>query len=151
MDSERRRRIIRHLVADVGVASQDQIRTALEAEGFSVTQATISRDLAALGAHKAGNGADARYVIGRPNQANLDLASAINGFAISIRASANLVVVKTEPSAAGVVAGAIDRAALAGAIGTVAGDDTVLVIAAKPEGGAGLVKLLDPSATKEPA
>ncbi len=149
MDSERRRRAIRHLISEVGVANQDEIRARLAREGFVVTQATISRDLSALGARKDGTGADARYVLGPPNQTNTDLQDALNTFGISISSSANVVVVRTEPSAAGVVAGAIDRAGIGSVLGTVAGDDTVIIITGDPDGGEALANVLDPVAIKE--
>jgi len=143
MDS--RRRLIRHLIVDVGVGSQAEIQSLLATDGFEVTQATISRDLAALGAHKRGNGESARYVLGEPNQSDIEVDGALNNFAVSIAASGNTVVIKTQPSAAGVVAGAIDRADMSSVLGTVAGDDTVLVIAADPRGGSALANALDPS------
>ncbi|MBT8199859.1 MAG: ArgR family transcriptional regulator [Acidimicrobiia bacterium] len=149
MDTERRRRTIRQLIVETGVTSQNQIRERLATEGFVVTQATVSRDLAAVGARKSGNGPSATYVLGPPNQTSTDLTNALNTFGISIASSANIVVVRTEPSAAGVVAGAIDRAGLTSVIGTVAGDDTVIVITADPTGGEALANRLDPGAMEE--
>lgn len=141
MDS--RRRLIRHLISVGGVSSQAELQEHLAGEGFKVTQATISRDLAAIGATKTEPGG--AYQLGEPNQSDLELDNALNSFAISIDASANLVVIKTQPSAAGVVAGAIDRAGLESVMGTVAGDDTVLVISVDARGGAKLAKALDPA------
>lgn len=143
MDS--RRRLIRELVVDVGVSSQAELQTLLSERGFEVTQATISRDLTALGVHKSGNGSSARYILGIPNQSNIEIDGALNGFGVSIQASGNIVVIRTQPSAAAVVAGAIDRAGLNSVLGTVAGDDTVLIVTADPDGGTALANALDPS------
>ena len=132
------------------MSSQHELVVLLAEEGHRVTQATVSRDLDALGAvkHRAGD-EQARYSIpadaaaGRPGAATRRLAEAIAGFVEAIVASGNLVVMRTPPGAAHLVAGAIDHAGVAGVIGTVAGDDTLLVVADGDVGGESLAKTLE--------
>lgn len=125
--SSARRRIIRSLLADHEIRSQNDIVALLAQQGLEVTQATVSRDLASIGAHKDGS----RYVLGGgPDHdgAESALAGIIDAFVTSIEPSGNLVVLKTPPGAAQVVAAALDRAAYEIVAGSVAGDDTVLVV-----------------------
>lgn len=143
-----RRRLIRQLLAGGGVSSQSQIVTHLTSAGFPVTQATVSRDLDAIGAVKVRNGEAARYEIGDSERfafAGRDEAATrtMTDFVESIASSGNLVVLHTPPGAAHLVAGAIDSAGVPGALGTIAGDDTVLVVAATPTGGKRLAGRLD--------
>lgn len=108
---------------------------ALRSLGFTVTQATVSRDLAALGVTKDGAG------YGFRNRAGADrnyLARTISNYVESFASSGNLVVLRTPPGAAQVVAAALDASDLEGVLGTLAGDDTVLVISDQTEGGAEL-------------
>ncbi len=131
-DTAARRRAIRRLVQAEEFHSQSELVTLLEKEGFGVTQATVSRDLGALGIGKDGNG----YHL-RPQAATgVGLGRAIATYGQSITSSLNLVVIKTGPGAAQVVAAAIDAESLDGVLGSVAGDDTVLVVCADPAGGA---------------
>jgi transcriptional regulator of arginine metabolism len=107
---------------------------------MSVTQATVSRDLAVIGATKAN---DDHYRIGErgdPDEAVAYLGRTIDEFVESIQSSGNIVVLKTPPGAAMVVASAIDGAALAEVLGSVGGDDTIMVISADADGGAGLAR-----------
>lgn len=122
-----RRRIIRSLLADHAIRSQAEIVDLLADRGFVVTQATVSRDLSSIGAHKDG----AEYRLGGGNEGDGAigaLAGVIDAFVLSIEASANIVVCKTPPGAAQVVAAALDRAALDRMAGCVAGDDTVMIV-----------------------
>lgn len=124
--SSARRRIVRSLLSENQVASQGEIVGLLAKRGFDVTQATVSRDLASIGAHKDGG----HYVLGRGpdhKSSELALAGTIDAFVESIVATGNLVVIKTPPGAAQVVAAALDRAALPDMAGCVAGDDTVMI------------------------
>jgi transcriptional regulator of arginine metabolism len=125
--SSARRRIIRSLLSDHEITSQGDSVDLLAERGFEVTQATVSRDLSVIGAHKNGH----HYVLGGgPSQssAELALAGVIDAFVLSIEASANLVVLKTPPGAAQVVAAALDRVSYSAMAGCVAGDDTVIVV-----------------------
>jgi transcriptional regulator of arginine metabolism len=120
------------------VRSQGELVDLLAADGFAVTQATLSRDLEELGAVKvrADDGAliytvpDAdgprRGIVGDAGAARL--ARLCEELLVSAEASANLVVAKTPPGGAQLLASALDRSAWPAVLGTVAGDDTVLVI-----------------------
>ena len=138
-DTAARRRAIRRIIAAAPIRSQAQLVEDLTGQGFTVTQATVSRDLGAMGVTKNGD----RYAIRRNTPEDRDLARTIAEYAERIASSANLVVIKTPPGAAQVVAAAIDASDLSGVLGTVAGDDTVLIVTAAVEGGATLQSQLE--------
>jgi len=142
-----RRRMLRRLIAVKAIHSQQELVTMLQEAGHFVTQATISRDLDAIGAIKVrGHGGGLRYeLLGDPATPadSRDTARIIDEFADSLAASQNLLVIRTRPGAANVVAAALDRANLDGLLGTVAGDDTVVVVARHDVGGDGLIQALD--------
>jgi transcriptional regulator of arginine metabolism len=132
------------------VRSQAELAAALTAAGVEVTQATLSRDLEELGAVKlrTPDGGVPSYVIpedGAPLTARgVDdapphrLARLLGELLVSAEASANLVVLRTPPGAAHFLASALDRAGLPEVLGTIAGDDTILVVARDPSGGQAL-------------
>ena len=136
----RQARIV-ELVSNVPIRSQTELAKLLAAEGIDVTQATLSRDLDELGAVKL-RGADGGapiYVIpddGSPIRGiqggTSRLAKVLAELLVSADASANLMVLRTPPGAAQFLASAIDRAALHEVVGTIAGDDTIMVIAREP-------------------
>ncbi len=134
-----RHRTLRSILARQTVASQEDLVTLLNDAGYGVTQATVSRDLHSLGAIKGrdSNGAP-QYVIADDlhpsNEAEEALAHAMDEYAESIEVSLNLIVIKTPPGAAHVVAAAVDSSSLGGVLGTVAGDDTIMIIAAEDVG-----------------
>jgi transcriptional regulator of arginine metabolism len=135
--TESRRRLLRRLVTTRQIHSQAELVELLGEGGHPVTQATISRDLDAIGAVKD-RAAGGTYTIppnGDQHSNRRELARTMADFVLSVVPSGNLVVVKTNPGAAHLVAGAIDRTGPMGVIGTVAGDDTLLVIAADTVGG----------------
>ena len=142
-----RQQAVRAILAEQVVSSQAHLAQLLAERGHPVTQATVSRDLRAVGAAKT-RSADGtmRYKWepggGRPDAA-VAVAVTLFSFARSIRASGNLVVIKTHPGAAHVVAGAIDEAGLDGVLGTVAGDDTMLIVADESTGGRAIAKSLE--------
>jgi transcriptional regulator of arginine metabolism len=143
-----RRRLIRKLIGAGTITSQADLVELLEAEGFPVTQATVSRDLDALGAVKIRDeDGMVRYTtVPNPLQlsdAELQLRKAVDGFVDAIAVSGNIVVLRTPPGAAHLVAGAIDRARLEGVLGTVAGDDTLLVVAAADRGGSAIAAMIE--------
>ena len=147
MNTAARRRLIRKIVADQAVASQGEIVEILVAASHDVTQATVSRDLQALGATKSRVEGQLRYVLpddpSSPDTTHATLARVLAEFVDLIASSGDLVVVKTAPGAAGVVAGAIDAAQLVGVLGTIAGDDTLVVIADEDTGGLALATHLE--------
>ncbi|MHA6799917.1 arginine repressor [Bounagaea algeriensis] len=129
------------LVSSREIRSQTELATLLAEDGIEVTQATLSRDLDELGAVKL-RGADrgtAVYVIpedGSPVRAvqggTSRLSRLLSELLVSTDGSGNITVLRTPPGAAQFLASAIDRAALAEAVGTIAGDDTVMVVAREP-------------------
>ena len=138
-----RRSMVIKLVDDGLIHSQNDLVRELGKLGFSVTQATASRDLEELGAVRGkDNSGIFRYQFVATPESNKSkgLADLIS----SIDSSGNLAVIKTPPGAAQLLAGNLDRASKSGrlhsAIGTIAGDDTVLVVSKSPTGGASLAK-----------
>jgi transcriptional regulator of arginine metabolism len=142
----RQARIV-ELVSNMGIRSQTELAKLLAGEGIDVTQATLSRDLDELGAVKLRgvDGGAAVYVIpedGSPVRGvqggTSRLARLLAELLVSADFSANLTVLRTPPGAAQFLASAIDRAALHEVVGTIAGDDTVMVIAREPMSGSEL-------------
>lgn len=144
-----RRLALRRLLEAGTASTQAQLCAALARSGHRVTQATISRDLAALGATKVANGVGDGYAVapGRLAGEADALGERMKQFVLGIDASANLVVLRTPPGSAHAVAVAADAARDAGnlreALGTIAGDDTVLVITRSATGGARLARKLE--------
>jgi transcriptional regulator of arginine metabolism len=140
------------ILGERSVRSQAELAAALEASGFSVTQATLSRDLDELGAVKlrSPDGGLPVYVVpedGSPLTARSAqddpphrLARLLGELLVSAEASANLVVLRTPPGASNFLASALDRAALPDVLGTIAGDDTIVVVSREPNGGADLAR-----------
>ena len=140
--TEKRKRMVATLIRAGKIHSQADLVRELQARGLEVTQATASRDLQELGAMRSKNSnGQMRYIL----DAGVGPGSGGN-LVLSIASSANTVVLRTPPAAAQFVASTLDAAILAqelpSAIGTIAGDDTVLVIAATAAGGAPLAKRL---------
>ena len=135
------------ILGERAVRSQAELAAELEASGMSVTQATLSRDLDELGAVKlrSPDGGLPVYVVpedGSPltaRSADDDpphrLSRLLGELLVSAEASGNIVVLRTPPGASNFLASALDRARLPQIIGTVAGDDTILVVARDPKGG----------------
>ncbi len=139
----RQSRII-ELVSSMGIRSQTELAKLLAGEGIEVTQATLSRDLDELGAVKLRgvDGGAAIYVIpedGSPVRGvqggTSRLSRLLAELLVGVDYSANVTVLRTPPGAAQFLASAIDRAALHEVVGTIAGDDTVMVIAREPLSG----------------
>ena len=131
------------------VKSQPELRDLLSSHGVEVTQATMSRDLLELGAVRLRD-ADGHlvYVIDQGTEgsderaASARLTRVIEELVVGVEASANLVVVRTPPGAAQFLASSIDHGGLPGVIGSVAGDDTVLLITKEITGGEAVVEHL---------
>jgi transcriptional regulator of arginine metabolism len=138
--AQRQHRIAK-LLEQHSVNSQPQVVELLAAEGIVATQATVSRDLEEMGAVKVRiPGGETVYAVPElPTQriAPEDhLRRVMGDWVVEVAHSGNLVVLRTPPGSAHVVASALDRAGLDGILGTVAGDDTLLVVAAEMAGGA---------------
>src|ERR1700709_2772049 len=129
---QRQHRIAR-LLEEQAVSSQAQLVEMLASDGVLATQATVSRDLEDLGAVKVRiPGGAMAYAIPEytRERAPTDdhLKRLMSEFVVEVARSATLVVLRTPPGSAHVVASALDRASLGSVLGTVAGDDTVLVV-----------------------
>jgi transcriptional regulator of arginine metabolism len=134
------------VLARNAVRSQSELARLLAAEGVEVAQATLSRDLEEIGAVKMRRaGVGMVYALGdeAPGPVLRALGEATEvrvsrlaaELLVSVEASANLVVARTPPGGAHLLASAIDRAGLPDVLGTIAGDDTVLIVARDPKGG----------------
>jgi transcriptional regulator of arginine metabolism len=145
----RQRRIV-ELLGRQPVRSQNELAELLADAGLVVGQATLSRDLVEIGAVKVrdgsgqlvyavpGEGGDRTPRAGEAAAFEARLARVAVELLVSAEASANLVVLRTPPGAAQYLASTIDHAGLEAVLGTIAGDDTVLVVSRDPDGGAAL-------------
>lgn len=129
MKSQRQRRIIT-LLRERPVTSQHQLVKLLRASGLPSTQATVSRDLDELGAVKVRRDGKVAYAL-PSDDSRTPVGDSLNRilaeYVLEMESTGNLVVIKTPPGHAGMVASALDRAAMEGMAGTVAGDDTIFV------------------------
>jgi transcriptional regulator of arginine metabolism len=144
--TQRQHRIANLLEANA-VTSQGQLVDLLAAEGVLATQATVSRDLDELGAVKVRTGGGGESVYAVPEfehrvEPEDHLRRIFGDWVVEVAHSGNLVVVRTPPGSAHVVASAMDRAGMADIIGTVAGDDTIMVVASEQAGGAAVAQQL---------
>lgn len=126
----RRQKAIADLIRAEPLGSQEEVTARLGAIGFSVTQATVSRDLDELGAVKQRDEGSIRYVL--PDridrgQAGERLDRILGEWVLSIETAGALIVMRTPPGSANLVASAMDAAALPEIAGTIAGDDTIFV------------------------
>ena len=127
---------IQRILEEHAVSTQEALVDLLAADGVVATQATVSRDLEDLGAIKVRlPGGDTVYAVpAMPREAVAPedhLRRVCSEWVVEVSHSQNLVVLRTPPGSAHVVGSALDRAGLAEVLGTVAGDDTVLLIAAE--------------------
>lgn len=142
-----RQHLVTKLIEAQPVANQVQLVELLAAEGVVATQATVSRDLEDIGAIKVrvpgGESAYAIPALPKEQRAPEDhLRRVFGDWVVEVGHSANLVVVSTPPGSAHVVASALDRSGMPDVVGTVAGDDTILVIVDEAVGGAALAARL---------
>ncbi|HEX9682391.1 MAG TPA: arginine repressor [Acidimicrobiales bacterium] len=138
---------IGELLVEHPVTSQDQLVDLLAADDVEATQATVSRDLEEIGAVKVRvPGGELVYAVPElPTERYAPedhLRRVFGDWVVEVSHSQNLIVLRTPPGSAHVVGSALDRARQPGVLGTVAGDDTLLVIADEPTGGANLAKTL---------
>lgn len=117
---------IRSIVRNKSIKTQRDLVDALEAEGYICTQATISRDISDMGLRKLPEGV---YVLAE----DLHLQRMVSDLVTEIVCAKNIVVVKTKPGAAQGVAAAIDATTLSDVAGTLAGDDTIMVVCLSDE------------------
>lgn len=140
------------LLSNRAVRSHTELAALLAAEGIEVSTATLSRDLEELGAVKlrAADGGAGVYIVpedGSPVRGvsgGTDRLSRLLGeLLVSTDASGNIAVLRTPPGAAHYLASALDRASLPEVVGTIAGDDTIAVIAREPMTGAELAARIE--------
>ena len=127
----RRLRTLADLLRSGTLASQEEATERLKSLGFGVTQATVSRDLEQLGAVKVKRGGVLSYAlpdqIGGADWSAERLERILTEWALSIEAAGQMIVIKTPPGSAHLVASAIDHAGLPEIAGTVSGDDTLFL------------------------
>jgi transcriptional regulator of arginine metabolism len=126
-----RRTLVQEIVSNVLIHSQEELVKALRKEGVQVTQATASRDLEELGAVRGPDSkGKVRYQI--PITSTPDIGRVSTQLFLSVRSAGNQIVIRTPAGGAQLLAGSIDRATARGdlpnILGTIAGDDTVLII-----------------------
>ncbi len=143
MTKTQRQHRINELIEREVISTAAQLVTRLQAEGITATQATGPRDLQEWVTIKVRDEHGSRRIVvassPKVSSPPLDhLRRMMGEWVVSVDSSANLVVLRTPPGCAHVVASALDRSALEGVLGSVAGDDTLLVIASDEHGGAAI-------------
>jgi transcriptional regulator of arginine metabolism len=138
MSRTQRQSRIAELLEEHEVRSQGELSDLLAAEGTEVTQATLSRDLVEIGAVKVRRGRALVYAVPREvgeaiatgslEQSSPRLRRACDELLVSVAAAGNLIVLKTPPGAANYLASVIDLTRDPRVVGTIAGDDTILVV-----------------------
>ena len=127
----RRQKAIADLIRGEPLASQEEVTARLAGLGFSVTQATVSRDLDQMGAVKVKRGGSLSYALpdqlGANDWAAARLQRILQEWVISVEAAGNLLILKTPPGSAHLVGLALDQAKLDEVAGTISGDDTLFV------------------------
>jgi transcriptional regulator of arginine metabolism len=119
---------ILRLVTDARISNQEELRRRLAAQRLRVTQATLSRDLQELRLVKTHEGYKQEAALPEDSAGLPSLARALAEFLLDIRPAENMLVLKTPPSGAQPLAAAVDGAKFGEIAGTIAGDDTVLII-----------------------
>ncbi|MEW5806153.1 MAG: arginine repressor [Acidobacteriota bacterium] len=120
---------IKQIITERSISSQDELRIELKKRGFSVTQATLSRDLHELGVSWVTSETGGRYELQPVAEAKI-LRPIVGAEVLSIHSNESMVVVKTLPGCANAVAEFIDIQKNPDIIGTIAGDNTLLVVPA---------------------
>jgi transcriptional regulator of arginine metabolism len=128
MNKSYRQGQILKVIAGRQVHTQDELAKALNDLGVPATQVTLSRDIRELGLVKTGQGYS--RTAAPVTQVGPHVETVIREFLLDARQAQNLLVLKTPPAGANALASALDRANWEDIVGTIAGDDTVLVIAA---------------------
>ncbi len=121
--ADRRRDAVARIIRSRRIGTQEELLAALEEAGEHATQATLSRDLARLGARRVSRPEGAFYELGP----EADPLALLRGQVASVSANASLVVIRTVPGSANAIARAIDLAQVPEVLGTIAGDDTIFV------------------------
>ena len=132
---QKRHSKILNIIAERDVKTQEQLTAELKGAGFIVTQATVSRDIKELGLIKIplSDGSYKYAVTKKEKQDNRESLSIFSRSVINIRSAMHTVVVRTHSGMANAVAASLDTFLVDEMIGTIAGDDTILIIAESPE------------------
>jgi transcriptional regulator of arginine metabolism len=132
-DVATRRARIRRILGSQVVTTQEDLGKKLEREGFAVTQATLSRDLARLEARRVtrADGGTVYELAGSPAPSREDALFRLHSLVTTVDDGDAMVVVRTVPGGAPAVAAALDAARPAGVLGTLAGDDTIFIVPAR--------------------
>ncbi len=144
MKNKRQRRIL-EIVSEEDISTQKELADRLRSEGYEITQATISRDIKELQLIKVSNGGD-RYKYGRPQDSipgDSKLRLIFREFVLSYEYSENIIIVNTAPGNANTVAYVIDRLNWQQVIGTLAGDDTIMLIVKPKEAVPDVIELIE--------
>jgi len=128
LDREGRRQLILEWVGKGGVRSQFDLQSRLAERGVSINQATLSRDIHALGLLKGPEGYELPVALApESDDGSLGLYAAVYAWLNEVAVAQNLVIVRTPAGAAGPLAIAIDKSGWSEVVGTIAGDDTIFV------------------------
>lgn len=127
MTKQARQFAIKEIIGTVPVSSQDELRVELRKRGFRVTQATLSRDLRELGVSRVASGNGARYILQPVAEVQI-LRPLVGAEVLSISSNESAIVVRTLPGCANTVGEFIDNLKNPDLIGTIAGDNTLLVV-----------------------
>ncbi len=134
-----RQHLIRELLACHEIGSQAQLVSLLAERSVDVTQATVCRDLDEMGVAKMRTAGRTVYAVPEADAPETLLPNTLRrvfgDWVLDVRFSQNIVVLRTPPGSAHVVASAIDRSDFDGVVGTVAGDDTLFIVATEELGG----------------
>lgn len=133
---QQRHDIIREIIRENTVKTQRDLADQLQVAGYDCTQATVSRDIMDMGLVKSQEGC---YVL--PEEMRLQ--RMVSELVEEVHAACNMVVVKTYSGGAASVSAALDRADLKGSLGTVAGDNTILLAAETPEAALDVERAID--------
>lgn len=133
---QQRHDIIRDIIREHNVKTQRDLANQLQAAGYECTQATISRDIMDMGLVKSREG---YYVL--PEEMRLQ--RMVSELVEEVHVAGNMVVVKTFSGGAAGVSAALDKASLRGALGTVAGDNTIMIAAESPEAAVEVERAID--------
>lgn len=145
MTKHQRQRMIADWLRELHVGSQEELVARLSLAGIAATQATVSRDLLELGAVKLKREGTIRYVMPdqvEPGHAAAKLDRLLAEWVDAIMPAGNILVLKTPPGSANLVANALDAAGLEEVAGTIAGDDTIFVALADGTNPHAVVKML---------
>src|SRR5215468_7846086 len=125
---QQRHTVIRELVGKAPIASQDELRRKLAGRGFHVTQATLSRDIHELRLSKGPDGYSLSNGAEHEDESLPGIREVLESFGLEVRQAANLLLVVTTTGGAQPIAAGIDYEDWTEVVGTIAGDDTVLII-----------------------